>query len=467
MEYTHIEPIRKLLARCSQVYIVGGTVRDHLLGLKCTDIDVVIDRDPKEVLEGRFFPLDQERGIYRLLYEELTVDVSRMQGETITEDLKRRDYTINAIGYNPKEGRLIDPTGGIEDLKSGILRMVSEVNLQRDPVRLMRGVRLWLHLPVRLHRETVRAMARNAHLVRLSAPERIKEELSKVVSHPLSFKAVQLMKRTGLLQEIFAPLKKCTGLFQGKFYGCDLLEHLVYCYGCAERLTSFVHHFMPYEEVKEALDKETEKGIKKKHLLKIAALLHDVGKPQTFKIRDDEYTFWGHDREGASMAKEAMEALRFSSKSSETVARLVENHMRLHLLARAGEITPKAKGRFFRKLGEDGVLTVLLSLADSLSSSGDLGFFYLMPYAEEMVEFYREMLKESKLQRPLLSGYEVMEILGIEPSPLVGKVLNHLLEAQTEGIIKSKEEAIKFVREVYGDGGDSVHQGTYMGQNRG
>ncbi len=432
--------------------MVGGALRDHLLGIESRDIDLVIDRDPKEVLRGKAFPLDEERGIYRLLWQNLTIDVSKMQGKSIEEDLLRRDYTVNALAYDIKGQRIIDPTGGLRDLKDRLLKPVSQKNLKEDPIRLLRGIRLWLHLPLKMAKKTERAISELSPLLQKSAPERIKDELAKIISHPVSHKAILLANRLKLLDKIFPEIAPCTGLFQGKFRGCDLKEHLIYCYQCAERIINFMQFFFPEEPVQKAVIREAEKGIRTANLIKIAALLHDIGKPETFRIQNDEYTFWGHDRLGGEMAKEAMERLKFSSKSVRLVSDMVANHMRLHLLARTGEITPRAKGRFFRNLKESAIPTVILSLADSWASSGDAGFFYLLRYARQMIDFYLEMLKEEKLQKPLLSGYEVMDILKIGPGPMVGRVLKSLLEEQTEGKIRTKEEAVKYVLEVFGNG---------------
>ncbi|BAT71246.1 poly(A) polymerase [Thermosulfidibacter takaii ABI70S6] len=459
MEYTEIEPIRKLLKQCSKVYVVGGYIRDRLLGKESKDIDVVIDKHPKELIAEKCFPLDKERGIYRCLFKGYTIDICKCQGKNIVEDLLRRDFTVNAIAYDVKEKKIIDPTGGLEDLRRRKIKHISDKNLKEDPVRLLRAIRLWLTLPLTLDQETEMAIKNLKKLINHSAPERIKEELVKIVSHPLSSKALFKMGELELLDEIFPELQMCRGLFQGKFFGNDLRDHLLYCYRCSEILINHIYYFFSCPEVTETLEIETEDKVKAKYILKLAALLHDIAKPQTFVVRNHQYTFWGHDKLGAQISEERLKRLKFSNKSCSMVATLVGNHMRLHLLARSGEITDKAKGRFFRKLQKQGVLTVLLSLADSYASSGDLGFYYLFPFAKEMIDFYVRFLKSQNLQKPLLSGHEVMNILKIEPGPTVGKILEALLEAQTEGIIKSKEDAINFIKEVFanGQGRNSIH----------
>lgn len=455
-EYTKLEPLKKLIKKSKgNLYIVGGTVRDFLLRRKTHDIDIVTEEDPSKLLKGfSFFPLDEERKIFRCIHDNLTIDVARMQGKTIEEDLLRRDFTVNAVAYDIKKGVFIDPSGGIEDLQEGILKAVSVKNLEEDPIRLLRAVRLWLYYPFRIHPETQKAIKELSPLIEKAAGERVKDELFKIIAHPISYKAIRLLCELELLERIIPELSAGKGLFQGKFCGSDLLSHLLCTYRASEILLHYLNYFFnAHPKIREIINAEIETGIKIREILKFSALLHDIAKPQTFVIRDDEYTFWGHDKEGGKRAKLIAKRLKLSNKSAKVLGTLVENHMRLHLLARGGEITDKAKGRFFRQLKETGVVTIILSLSDSLASSGELGFFYLLPFARQMIDFYfNKFLKEEDFQKPLLSGYEIMAILNIKPGPLVGKIIKALLDAQAEGRIKRKNEAIRFLKEEFENG---------------
>ncbi len=450
--YTKVELIKDLADKCKEIYIVGGAVRDYLLKRETHDIDVVVDRDPQELLKYRhFIVLDEDFGIYRVIQGRYIVDVCKMQGPSIEDDLKKRDFTINAIAYDIKKGELIDPLGGLEDINSKTLRMISEENLKSDPIRLIRAFRFWLNLKLKFERETFRKICENRTLINNVAKERIKEELIKIINNRHSYRAINLLNKACLLREIITELRDTEELESGKFYGTTLLEHLIYSYLFAEELVNNLEKLLP-DEIVSALDEETETGLTKKTLIKLGALFHDIGKPKTFMIRDNLYTFWGHDKIGSKITRNILKNLKFSSKTSKFVATLVENHMRLHLLARAGFITERAKGRFFRELGLDGIAVIIVSLADSLASSGKNGFNYLLPYAREMIDFYLRLQKESELQKPLLNGYEIMELLGLKPGPKVGEIIRRLLDAQTEGLIKSKEEAIRFLMEVEGNG---------------
>ena len=455
-EYTELEPLRKLIKKSKQsIFFVGGTVRDYLLNKKTKDIDIVTEEDPEELLKDvNFFPLDKERKIFRIVYKDYIIDVAKLQGNSIIKDLKRRDFTVNAIAYDIKQKKIMDPLNGSEDLRKGLLKAVSFENLKEDPIRILRAVRFWLFYPFRLEKKTKSYLSKAADHITKTAGERLKEELFKIMAHPISYKGIHLMYELKILDYIIPEFPKCRGLFQGKFLGVDLAEHLIYTYKSAEVLLKFVHYFWgDFENILSIINSATESNIEKKQILKFSALLHDIAKPKTFLIRNNEYTFWGHDKEGALIAEQVAERLKLSNKTKKSLASLVSNHMRLHLLARAGEITDKAKGRFFRQLGEDGVMTVLLSLADTLASSGEAGFYYIFPFAYELIEFYfNSYLKKEFYEKPILSGYEIMDILNIKPGPQVGKIIRMLLDAQAEGKVKTKEEAIRFIKEEMENG---------------
>lgn len=452
IKYTSIKSVSELIEKSEEIYIVGGTVRDFLTGRDTKDIDIVVKTDPIRLIEGKkFIVLDEVLNIYRIIEGNLTIDISKMQGGNIEEDLSRRDFTINAIAYDPKKEKFIDPFNGIDDLNRRILRVVKPENLVEDPVRLIRAFRFWLLYKLRFEKETYKEIERRADLISSVAMERVKEELVKIVNYKNSARAIFLLYKSGILTSLISELKKAQEFENGKLYGSNLLEHLIYTYMFAERLVNRIKELLP-EEIVEALKEETEAGLTKLNLIKLGAFFHDIAKPVTFAVKNGTYTFWGHDKIGAKITKETLKTLKFSSKTAGFVSRLVENHMRLHLLARTGEITDRAKGRFFRELGIDGIAVIIVSLADSLASSGFSGYSYLLPFAKEMIDFYMKLLKKMELRKPLLNGHEVMEILNIGPGPIVGEILKRLLDAQTEGVVRDKEEAKRFILEEFGNG---------------
>lgn len=437
-----------------ELYLVGGFLRDLLLSRDSKDLDLLYFGDPRVLLEGLsrpWFPLDPSRGVFRVIWDEYQVDIAAPRAQELEEDLKERDFTVNAMAFSLSQNSLVDPWGGREDLRKKRLRVLTPWAFREDPLRVLRTFRLALQLGFSPTCDTLDLAERWAGLLVDVAPERIRDEISLILAHPQSSKAFLAMDSRGILDTLLPEVEKGQGILQGKWRGMDLKGHLLASLWALERLLPFLEGFFsPYtSELKGLLNEKVEGGISREKILKLASLIHDIGKPCTMVKRPEGLTFWGHDREGGEQAKEIGKRLGFGTKASDLLAVLVGHHMWIHLLARQELVTQKAKGRFFRQLGEKGLLVCLLSLADALASSGERGFFYLLPYVRDMFSFYYDtFLSDTKLQRPLLNGREVMNILGISPGPMVGQALRALLEAQGEGKVNNKKEAIAFVKNL-------------------
>ena len=434
------------------LYLVGGFLRDLLLGRESYDLDLLYMGNPLELLgdlDVTWFPLDRARGIYRAIWGEYQVDIAAPRDPTLEGDLLERDFTVNAMACSLKTGILVDPWGGLGDLEARVLRAVTPWAMDEDPLRVLRAFRLSLQLAFSPTRDTLELAQRAAGGLGRVARERIKDELSLILGHPASGRALVEMGRWGVLEVLFPEVEEGKGLLQGKWLGGDLKEHLLGTLLALERILPFVDFFFPMHasSLKGMLAREVEGGMTVVKVLKLAALLHDIGKPSTLVPRGDDLTFWGHDREGGEQARRVGERLGLGNKGVDLLTTLVSNHMWLHLLARQKEVTPRARGRFFRRLGEGGCAVILLSLADALASSGEVGFYLLLSLAEEMVDFYySRFLEDARLQRPLLNGHQVMELLSLSPGPRVGEVLRALLEAQSGGLVTTEEEAREFVK---------------------
>ncbi len=437
-----------------ELFLVGGFVRDLLLGLNSKDLDLLYFGDPQVLLEGLsrpWFALDPARGVFRVLWDEYQVDLAVPRAPNLEEDLKERDFTVNAMAFPLSLDFLVDPWGGGEDLKKRRLRVLTPWAFKEDPLRVLRTFRLALQLSFSPTHDTLDLARRWASLLAKVAPERIRSEISLILAHPQSSKAFLSMGSQGILGVLLPEVENGQGILQGKWWGTDLRGHLLASLWALERFLPFLESlFTPYAlELRGLLREEVEGEVSREKVLKLASLIHDIGKPITMVRREESLTFWGHDIEGGERAKGIGERLGFGTRASDLLALLVGHHMWLHLLARQEAITEKAKGRFFRRMGEKGLLVGLLSLADALASSGERGFFILLPQVREMFSFYyKTFLPDTKLQRPLLNGREVMEILELTPGPMVGRALMALLEAQGEEKVNTKEEAIAFIKNL-------------------
>jgi len=405
---------------------VGGAVRDLLLARRPTDLDYAAwdpERAAREAqgrLGGSLFPLDPGRGHFRLVAGPLTLDFTPLEG-SLEEDLLRRDYRVNALFW--KAGAVFGLRGAEEDLGKRVLVPVREENLYQDHLRSLRGVRLAATLGFGLPpgvREALRRHARFllAHLEALPARERVREELAKLLLSPRAAFGLGLLEKTGLLRVYLPELAPLVGLHQGGVHHLPAWEHTL----------SVVFHLLWLwpEAPLEA---------------RLAALYHDAGKPLTRRFDPEvgRFRFLGHAEVGAEMAKAALSWLRFPTEAVERVQALVRRHM-----DRLPE-EKRALRRFLLKRQDLLPHLVYLMAADRLATRG------VEAEAWEVVGRYREALQEPLPERPLLSGEEVMALLGLAPGPEVGRALKALLEAQAEGRVGTKEEARAFL--LYWRGG--------------
>jgi len=468
----------------TMLWLVGGPVRDAILNRPCHDWDFVC-RHARNIalglsrkLRATFVVLDEQNRIYRVvLPDKVTLDFAEMQGKTIEEDLSRRDLTINAMARAltptplPQEGEggrrrrpgegIIDPFHGQRDLKTGTIRAVSEKAFIEDPLRLLRAFRFQSQFQFAIDPRTLRWIKKHHHKLSDVSAERVREELLRLWKQPCSSGSLPMMDRAGLLSVIFPEVEACRrtavryygkgGVLKHSFEAVENLEWILKngTVGAglvpARNRIAGGHKTRPYD----AYLNETIGGYPRLAWLKWAAFLHDIGKPATAKVVKGRLRFFEHERVGAELAVQVARRLRCSRQEGQGLGLWVRHHMRLGNLAAAARVTDKALSRFFRDLGEDGVGMVLVSLADHytyLSKS-------LWGKGKDPVEkMGRELLRsfydrrQKILPARLLNGHDLMRCLRIKPGPLVGKLLEAIQDAQAEGKVKTKEEAIGWAK---------------------
>ena len=445
------------------IYAVGGMVRDQLLKRDSKDLDILVMAQNKacKLLEKaqsvgmRSFPLDVERGIFRGIYKGWIVDFTEPRAPTLMEDLAARDFTINALAVpinreSIRHGaRVLDPTGGLRDISLKLIRTSRPENILEDSLRSLRCYRFMIKLGFRVEPQTEALVEEGLNHLNKVAGERISEELAFIFAHPLSHTIWNRLARRGTLTRVFPELAPCKGERTGKWYGTDLLFHLLGVLKGTEFVISDLSYLFSdfWRELSTLLHTKVEGEWTQLSLLKLASLFHDIGKPVCRKEKGEKVVFWGHDRSGEALAEGLIERLRLGRAASSALKTHVREHMRMHLLAQGGEVSKKAKGRFFRDMGDVAPLTPLLSLADAWASSGEVGLFTLLPFVEEVIHFYyNNYLQQGEPMKPLLNGHRVMEILGIDPGPSVGRAMEALLDAQLEGVVTTAEEAEEWLK---------------------
>ncbi len=467
-------------------YLVGGSLRDALLGRALTDLDLAIAGDAPafarrlaDRLGGHFVLLDAERGTARVALDAgpvRIIDVATLQGH-ILSDLARRDFTIDALAASidaviTPPIALIDPHGGLPDLEKRTVRLVSEAALENDPLRLLRAVRLSVQLEFRLAPETAGAVRRHAGEIGRAAAERQRDELARCFATPRAGQSLRLMDNLGLLEQIVPEVTAGRGVSQPKEHYWDVFDHAIETVtaldfmlsdeaptgGREARLWRALWEALGFVEpsLRSYLDEEVSEGRPRSVLLKLAGLLHDVAKPET---RAPDATgrirFFGHAELGAEMARTVLRRLRFSRREVELVAAMVEEHLRPGQLGQEGPPTRRALFRFFRDTGEAAEGILLLSLADALAARGPgMRIERWRGHVAYVAHVLARREEEHEIVRPtrLLSGDDIMAGLAIGPGPQVGRLLAAIEEAQASGEVASREEALSFARRLAGDG---------------
>ncbi|MGQ0644055.1 MAG: CCA tRNA nucleotidyltransferase [Elusimicrobiota bacterium] len=452
-------------AFAGRCWLVGGALRDAALGRPLRDVDVAVDGDPLAAarlvaapLKAKPFPLDEERGVYRVAVKGAAgagvFDFSKLQGRTLAEDLRRRDFTVNAMALALEDApggfpaRVVDPFDGRKDLKARKIRLTSEKVLREDPLRVLRAFRFASELGFRLEAGTLRAVSKHAGQTARSAPERIRDELYKILSAPRAAHAFREMDRAGLLPVLFpecADMRRTARAYYGKE---GVLGHSLAALASFEELLEQWRFYFPKFHGKiEAYLAEPVAGYPRYALLKLAEFLHDVGKPATAKVEDGKLHFHGHEVVGMRQAEAIAARLRLSREETRALGRLVRAHMRPGNLGHQPVVTDRAVYRFYRDLEDDAVGMLLVALGDH--------FTYLSEREKRsrkdpvFATIYKllaaHFLKPDTVRPPrVVDGRDLMKRLGLKPGPLVGRLLESIQEAQAAGAVAGKEQALKW-----------------------
>ena len=443
---------------------MGGAIRDYLLGVSPTDFDIVMWGDPEAAARhfaretgGSFVILDSEEAIYRVALRGETYDFCAPKGSDTATDARNRDFTINALSVRiwPRTDEapvsVIDPTGGLEDLAAGIVRVPSPLVLSSDPVRMLRAFRFSATLNFTIDPNTIDEIrARRSDLLS-GARERIRDEWTKLLDADRAYPVIREMDDAGILSVMFPEIETMRGVSQNRFHRFDVWGHSLACLEEMERLfETYPDRLGGFDEIiRMYLDRSLGGGITNGSLLKLTALFHDVGKPDTRNVREDgEATFYGHENRGAVIFRSMCLSLLMGRRSIRMGTSLIRNHMRLLSLSRMDTITPRALGRLIRDVGDDLPGVVLLGLADTGAGHTDSRRIeHGDTLARKILEAYSRTLNDDdNTPAPLLSGRDIMEIAGIDQGVLVGILKSELLEAQAAGEITTRGEAQWFVR---------------------
>ncbi|TAL48842.1 HD domain-containing protein [Patescibacteria group bacterium] len=413
-----------------ETYLIGGCVRDLFLGRKPQDWDVTTNAKPDEIVE--LFPktfYENEYGTVGVVSEETTdetlriIEVTPYRTEgvytdrrrpdkvsfnaTLEDDLKRRDFTINAIALDIEKNLVVDPFNGRKDIQNGVIRTVGSPNERfgEDGLRLLRAIRIQAELGFEIESQTERAIAENAHLLDEIAKERIRDEFIRVLESADPVRGLSVAQKLGILDYIAPIFRKTTGIKQNKAHSYDVWTHLL---------------------------KSLEHAVKKKYPLhvKLAALFHDISKPESRRWSEEkrDWTFYGHEVMGERVTRETLKDLKFPKETIESVAKLVRWHM---FFSDTEKITHSAVRRLVAHVGKESIWDLIdLRTSDRIGTGRPKESPYrLRKYKAMIDEVLSDPVSVSMLK---VDGAKIMEIAGLSPGPKIGYILHALLEEVLE-----------------------------------
>ncbi|MDX1412908.1 MAG: DUF5678 domain-containing protein [Candidatus Promineifilaceae bacterium] len=469
-----------LTEELSPVYLVGGAVRDALLQRTSHDLDFVVARDAinlsfrvANALQVPAYILDQKRETGRVILADqaTTLDFARFRGSNLEADLAARDFTINALAIpaNAQTSQsIIDPTGGVQDLKQGLIRLTYQNAIRDDPVRSLRAVRLAAELGFEISGDTRSAILTTVSNLPNVSAERIRDELQKIILSPHPAAALQQLDELDLLQATLPEIAALSGVAQSYPHDEDVFRHTLHVIDWLVRIERILlsqdsgeydalvrvrTQFTPYlPQLKLYLQRAVHGGIDGRLILRFGALFHDVGKSKTQSIAEDgRIRFFGHAAKGAVLAGVRLKQLCLSKDAVNQVKQIVAGHMRPLLLVQAqgGSPSRRAVYRYFRTTGQNGLDIGLLALADHLATYDGPGesevWSKLVDLVTTLFKYYFEKHDEAVKPAPLLSGRDLIA-LGIEQGPDIGRILRLIEEIQAAGEISTREEALEFAR---------------------
>ncbi len=448
-----IAPIRAAFP-ADDLWLVGGAVRDVLLGRPLTDWDLVTTGDPEvaarahaKAIGAPVFPLSERHGAWRVVGEEGEVDVTGAP-DGITADLLRRDLTINAIAVRLADGELLAVPGALDDIEARVLRAVSDQSFRDDPLRLLRLVRLAAELDLEIAPETAALARRDAALAADPAGERQRAELERILLSRDPVDGIRRLDDLGLLAVVLPEVKALEGIEQNRYHHLDVLDHTLQVLDAAIDLVEHPEFaFGPAAPavaaaLAEELDAETDVAL----AVRWGALLHDIAKPQTRHEFDNGHIgFPGHAQQGADAVREILGRLRCSTAVQRCVATLVREHLRLGFLVPDGELDPRAVHRYRVETEPWAIASVVVSLADRWSTRGTRARQRWIRRHEQLAVAMITALAEPALP-PLIRGDDLAAALDEPLGPRIGTLLARIAEEQAAGAITSQDEAIAFAR---------------------
>ena len=443
----------------NEIYLVGGSVRDILLGKTFFDRDLIVtDCDAREFslkvcefFDGVFITLDEENKIYRVVLKDKInyLDITNPVCASLEKDILRRDLTVNAVAVNIRTGEIPEFCKAyVDDINNRLIKGILESNFVDDPLRILRVFRFYSILGFDIAPELIEVVKKHVFLIEKPAKERVEYELMKLFSGKYSYSALLKMDECGLLEKLFPFVKELKQVPPNLHHHLDLFNHSIE----TVRQVGILYE-NARKAVKEHLDKVDFGGFSRLAHLKLAAFMHDIGKFSTWTIEPDtgRHRFIKHEDVGAKLALTFLKSMKFSNKQITYITYIIKKHMYPTAVVSAPEVNEKVMMRYLRKSEDNAIDNIIIAQADRLSARGPE---ITVEIVEENINALNKLLvfcferQDIKPLPKLIDGNEIMQIFNLVPSPELGRILNELKEAQISGDITTKEQAVAFIKTI-------------------
>jgi poly(A) polymerase len=473
------DPVLKILANQvtrihKRAYLVGGYVRDSLLGLTPKDADLMFEGDGLSETLGKLIAekfgstlvrFEKHMVVYRITVLDHQYDLADLHSQTMTADQLRRDFTINSLAVeigslvqnpSPGEDSILDASTGMIDLHDRIIRINSESVLSDDPLRIVRMFRFKTQLGFEIDPQSLEMSSRYVDQLHRISGERVRDELFQILNRSQSAETLLHMDSIGVLSKLFPTIDEMRGVTQNEYHHLDVFDHTMDSIRQIEDVILFdLPVFQPFrEDLLEHIHSEIVPGRNFSALMKLALLFHDIAKPRTRAVRDDgKVTFINHNKLGVDMIEPDLEHLRLSRKERMYINMMVEGHLRPGFLNPDSPTLSRAIFRYFDQYGDWGVDLVVMSVADRLAAQGEKVDDGVNERHDKVTAILLDAYynRNKILVRPpdLINGDDLIAELNLPPGREIGILLRIVKEAQAAGEVNTKEEAIACARSCF------------------
>ena len=455
----------------TDVYIVGGYIRDILLKKKSLDIDLVVSEKAESFakklakkINGKCFILHSDLQVYRVAVinnpDLEYIDISLMQGKNIEDDLSRRDFTINALAvkienFDNIKKNITDCFDGIKDLQKKEIKVVSKKVFNDDPLRMLRAFRFASEYNFKISKETLSLIKKSSSKIITVAGERIKNELFRILNNKNSSQYIAAIDECGLLEKMFPVITKMKKSAKNFYYHPKgLFQHCFQTYEALEKIFIKLDKYFPQSKdiLEQHLNEPFSENVNKKNLLKFIAVFHDCAKPECAKRMDNKMRFLGHEELGAKKTAQIMKELKMSNKEIEFAKAIISEHMRPSNLAKSEVITNRAQMRLFRDVKENTPYLLILAMSDWHSYKTLKKKIYSPKVLKQQEKSVAKLILgyydfvNNKPKDKIIDGNVLMKELKLKPGKIIGELLQYINNAYEEGRIKDKTQALKYAK---------------------